>query len=272
MSAYSYSDSIMLDQMLDDGVWENTIYAQSFRILMASNNYTYLIAVLLLPMFSKMIKNKLDVKPLLRLSGSLLIFGTLCLGVMFTLFSHEIINLLYAHYQVDVPYLHRLTSSAEHVMNFDEITYSAQVFSYLLLGIVPMSFNYIYGVLLTAGGKMKILNILSLVGLTANLVLNYILIPLYGALGAAVASVITQGICAFGQWYFCYKEHSVTFPMVHFLKFIGVGIVLYFVGGYLKATLDTPVALVYYFALCFALIFTLKLVTWKAVKVHLLKK
>jgi hypothetical protein len=80
MSAYSYSDSLMLSQMLDNGVWENTIYAQSFRILMASNNYTYLIAVLLLPMFSKMLKNKLDVKPLLRLSGSLLIFGTLCLG------------------------------------------------------------------------------------------------------------------------------------------------------------------------------------------------
>ena len=272
MSAYSYSDSIMLDQMLDNGVWENTIYAQSFRILMASNNYTYLIAVLLLPMFSKMIKNKVDVKPLLRLSGSLLIFGTLCLAVMFTLFSHEIVNFLYAHYQVDVPYIDRLTSSAVDVINFEEISYSAKVFSCLLLGIVPMSFNYIYGVLLTAGGKMKTLNILSLVGLTANLVLNYILIPLYGALGAAVASVITQGICAFGQWYFCYKEHAVKFPMVHFLKFIGVGIVLYVVGLFLKTALDIPFAILSYTVVCFALIFTLKLVTWEAVKVHLLKK
>ncbi|MFT6747206.1 MAG: O-antigen/teichoic acid export membrane protein [Glaciecola sp.] len=272
MSAYSYSDSIMLDQMRDDGVWENTIYAQSFRILMAANNYTYLIAVLLLPMFSKMLKNKVDVKSLLRLSGSLLIYGTLCLAIMFTLYSHEFVNLLYAHYSVDLPLLDRLTTDGIHVINYDEITYSAKVFSYLLLGIVPMSFNYIYGVLLTAGGKMKILNILSLFGLGANLVLNYMLIPVYGAVGAAVASVITQSICALGQWYFCYKEHSISFPVVHFLKFIGVGLTLYIAGNYLKLELDEPIALAVFIAMCTVLIFTLRLVTWKAVKLHLLKK
>ena len=272
MSAYSYSDSLMLSEMLDNGIWENTIYAQSFRILMASNNYTFLIAVLLLPMFSKMLKNKLDVKPLLRLSGSLLVFGTICLGIMFTLFSHEIINLLYAHYQVDLPYLERLTANTAHVINANEITYSAKVFSYLLLGVVPMSFNYIYGVLLTAGGKMKILNILSVAGLSANLLLNYILIPIHGALGAAFASLVTQGLCALGQWYFCYKEHSIKFPIIHFLKFVGVGFTLYFLGSFLRDQLATHVALLLYLLMCSVLVFSLKLVSWKSVKLHLLKK
>lgn len=272
MSAYSYSDSIMLDQMLESGVWENTIYAQSFRILMASNNYTYLIAVLLLPMFSKMIKSKLDVKPLLRLAGSLLIFGTLCLAIIFHLFSHEIINVLYAHYEVDLPMIDRLTTSTSHVTNLSDIQYSAKVFSVLLLGIVPMSFNYIYGVLLTAGGKMKVLNLLSLAGLTANLAMNYMLIPIYGALGAAVASVITQSICAIGQWYFCYREHAVKFPVIHFCKFIGLGLIFYFLGGLLRDQLDPILALMVYFIASFALVFTLRLVTWEAVKLHLLKK
>ncbi len=248
------------------------IYAHSFRVLMASNNYAYLIAVLLLPMFSKMIKKKQDVRPLLRLSGSLLIFGICCLAVMCKVFSQELINLLYAHYEVKLNLAERLSADGLRIINEEEVVYSARVFACLLLGIVPMSFNYVYGVLLTAGGKMKVLNVLALVALTANLVLNSILIPTKGALGAALASVITQGICALGQCYYCYKVHHIDFSVKHFLKFIGAIIFLYFGGNFVKNEWEFIHALGAYMLFALVLIFSLKLVSWKAVKVHLLKK
>ncbi|MFT6715875.1 MAG: O-antigen/teichoic acid export membrane protein [Saprospiraceae bacterium] len=272
MSIYSYSDSLMLDQMLENGIWENTIYAQSFRILMAVNSYIYLVAVLLLPMFAKMIKNKAKVAPLLRLSGSMLIFGTLVLTIIFNVFSYEIINGLYAHYSVDIPILERLTSSPNNVTNISDVQYSANVFSYLVIGIVSMSFNFIYGVLLTAGGKMKILNGIALLGIGANLLLNWFLIPVYGALGAAVASVITQTISALCQWFYCYREHEISFPYLHFIKFVAIGLLLYNASVYFKQLFEIPTAIALIFILSFGLIFTLRIVTWKAVKDHLLKK
>lgn len=221
MLLYSYSDSIMLDRMLSNGMWENMIYAQSFRVLMASNNYIYLVAILLLPLFSKMIKKRESVAELLRLSGSLVIYGTLVLALLCSYFSSEFIHLLYAHYDESLALLDRFNSSSEHVLNEQELVYSAKVFQVLLWSIIPMSFNYIYGVLLTAGGKMKILNQIAGTGVVLNIALNWWLIPNFGAFGAAIASCFTQGLCAVGQWYFCYKEHHISFSVVHFLKFIG---------------------------------------------------
>jgi O-antigen/teichoic acid export membrane protein len=119
---------------------------------------------------------------------------------------------------------------------------------------------------------MKVLNVLALVALTANLVLNFILIPTKGALGAALASVITQGICALGQWYYCYKVHHIDFSVTHFLKFIGAIIFLYVGGDFLKNEWEFIHALGAYILFALVLFFSLKLVSWKAVKVHLFKK
>ena len=219
MSAYSYSDSIMLDQMLDNGKWENMIYAQSFRILMAGNSYVYLISVLLLPLFAKLIQEKKEVQSLLKLSGTVVIFGTIVFVIIAYVYALELMSLLYAHYDEWIPISERFSFQENKISNAEEVKYSAKVFSYLILGLVPMSFNYIYGVLLTAGGKMKILNQIALLGLGGNVILNLFLIPMHGALGAAIASIITQSLCAFGQWYFAYKEHKISFPFLHFLKF-----------------------------------------------------
>ncbi|MCX6180692.1 MAG: oligosaccharide flippase family protein [Bacteroidetes bacterium] len=58
MLLYSFSDSVMLERMLPNGDEAAGVYAQSFRILLALTNISYLFSVLLLPMFSKMISKK----------------------------------------------------------------------------------------------------------------------------------------------------------------------------------------------------------------------
>ena len=194
------------------------------------------------------------------------------LSIVFNTFSYEIVNALYAHYSVDLPFIDRFTKSPSNVINLEEIQYSANVFSYLVVGIVPLSFNFIYGVLLTAGGKMKMLNGIAMVGIVFNLILNWVLIPDYGALGAAIASLVTQSVSALFQWYFCYKEHDISFPYLHFFKFIAIGAIMYFVSMQYKEYFDFPLAVISILGTGVILIFLLQLVSWKSVKKHLLKK
>jgi O-antigen/teichoic acid export membrane protein len=62
-----------------------------------------------------------------------------------------------------------------------------------------VSVAYIYGTLLVAGGKVKKLNYLFGFGLFVNIILNSILIPRYFAVGAAIATIITQLFVLIGQ-------------------------------------------------------------------------
>ena len=272
MSAYSFLDSVMLDVLLPNGVWENMIYAQSFRILMAGNNYAYLIAVLLLPIFSKLIQEKKDVVPLLQLSGSLLIYAVMVFSIIASIFSAELISMLYGQSMEDQTYLERFESPLVSVRNGSEVMYSAKVFAVLILGLIAMSFNYVYGVLLTAGGQMKTLNRIALVGLVGNIVLNWILIPSQGAFGAAIASLSTQGLAAVGQWYFCYKKHAISFRKLHFLKFIGIAVTVIAVSYYSHLYFETVNGITISALTGFLLLFTLKIVSLDSIKTRLLNR
>lgn len=271
MSLYSYTDSLMLDQLLADGKFQNMIYAESFRILMAANNYIYLVAVLLLPLFAKLLHQKKEVESLLRLSGTLVIYGTLVFAIFCHVYANEIISLLYGEFPSEFPFSERFTSNNLLLKNKEEVQYSAHVFSVLVLSIIPMSFNYIYGVLLTAGGKMKILNWIATAGIAANVGLNFILIPNYGALGASIASVFTQTICGLAQWHFAYKENKIVFPKLHFIKVIFGMLIFYICCGFLHSKGSDFAMLIVLFFGAFFYIFLIKLIDLKSIKLALKK-
>ena len=272
MSAYSYADSLMLKEMRPDGIKQNAIYAQSFRIIMAVNNYTFLISVLLLPIFSRMIKEKKSVQNLVRLSGTLLLYATGCLSLILHLFSHEIVQLLYGEFPEHYPLWSRFSTQLIGLHNPSQVNFSAQVFSYLILVSLPMSFNYIYGVLITAAGRMKALNILAASTVTVNLILNYILIPQHGALGAAIASLVTQGLFAIGQCLFAYRSFSLIFSWTHFFKFVLIYGSLFGLHWALKGILGSgQLLLIIVIAAGFGLLF-FRIITWGNIKRHLLNQ
>jgi O-antigen/teichoic acid export membrane protein len=208
MMAYSYSDSIMLDQMLPNGAWHNMIYAQSFRILMAVNNYAFLISVILLPIFAKLIHQKKEVQSLLKSVGGFMLFSLAVAAIVFHFYAGDIIGFLYSKKVNGV------------LMNATDLELSAKVFGFLLLSIVPMGVNYTYGALLTAKGEMKILNWIAFFGVILNILLNLYFIPTQGVLGATLSSVSTQFFCAVLQILLCYKIMKFNIPYKHFLKFI----------------------------------------------------
>ena len=178
MAFYNRIDSVMLERMLPDGKTEAGLYAQSFRILDAAAMFAFLFAGMLLPIFSKMIKEKDSIKEILHLSFRLILAPALVFVAAAIFYSDKIISMLY-------------TSSSAN--------YSGDIFLFLIPGFIAISISYIYGTLLTANGNLKHLNMLAFSAMLLNIVLNIFLIPLYKAQGCALSSLITQFSMAFGQ-------------------------------------------------------------------------
>ncbi len=177
MSFYNRIDSVMLERLLPDGKTEAGIYAQSFRILDAASMFAFLFAGLLLPIFSRMIKQEDPLHDMVTLSFKLIIIPAIILACITILYSQYIIEWMYN----------------EHVY------YSSRIFPLLMLGFISISMTYIFGTLLTANGNLRELNILAGSALLMNIILNLILIPGHKAYGAAISSLITQSYMAIAQ-------------------------------------------------------------------------
>jgi len=207
MSFYYRLDSVMLERMLTDGKRVAGVYAQSYRLLDGFNMLAYLFAALLLPIFSKMLKEKLSVSKLVNTSFNLIFIPATAIATISWLYATEIMDLLY----------------------IAEVSESAQVYGVLMLSFVAIALTYIYGTLLTANGNLKQLNIISFSGLVINFSLNYLLIPTEGAYGAAIATLITQLFVVLAQIIASKKllkmHSSFKFILKHIaLLIIGIGV------------------------------------------------
>ena len=191
MSFYNRIDSVMIERMLPEGVGasEAGIYASAFRLLDALVMIAYLFSVILLPLFSKMLKNNENITPIVKSSFSLLFLFSVTAVVLLESFRLPVLDLLYR----------------EHV------TESAAVFRFLIPGIIPISFTYIFGTMLTANGNMKLLNITAIAGIVVNMAVNLLLIPRLQAVGAAVASLSTQSVVALLQVTIAFRQLKVPF-------------------------------------------------------------
>jgi O-antigen/teichoic acid export membrane protein len=188
MTFYNRLDAVMIERLLSDGEFHAAIYASAYRLLDASNMIAYLFAGLLLPIFSKMLKQRDSIMELSRLAFSLLMVIAVTAACICTFLGKELVAILYHH----------------HV---DE---SAQVLSVLMWCFTGVSTTYVFGTLLTANGNLRVLNIMAATGIIINIILNLILIPRYKALGAAYSSLFTQMSTAlfqvmFSAWLFRFK-------------------------------------------------------------------
>ena len=180
MACYYRMDSVMLERMLprDIGAEQVGIYASAFRLLDALVMIAYLFSVILLPLFSKMLKQKENVVPVVRTSFSLLFLFSVTAVVMLYVYREPVIQLFYP----------------------DIAESSVEVFRLIIFGLIPISMNYLFGTLLTASGSMKALNITAAIGIVINVMVNLLLIPRMQACGSAVASFCTQFTVALLQF------------------------------------------------------------------------
>lgn len=177
MAVYFRTDSVMLERMHPNGAFEAGIYAMGFRFFEAGNMIAFLFGILLLPIFSRMIKHGENVQPIVSLSFKLLFSGALILASVCVCLSKTVLDIRY----------------------ISNTALAAPVFSLLMIGFVFVCCTYIFGTLLTANGSLKRLNQFAVAGVLINIILNIILIPDHGAWGCALASCITLGLVAISQ-------------------------------------------------------------------------
>jgi O-antigen/teichoic acid export membrane protein len=206
MNLYYRSDSIMLERMLPDGKFQAGVYAQGFRFLDAFNMIGFLFAGLLLPIFSRMLKDKEDVSEILWLAFRLMVGGAITIAVLATFHGQEIMDLRYSEY-TDL---------------------SGPAYTLLMWSFVAMALNYVFGTLLTAKGDLKFLNKVSAGGMVLNICLNLVAIPAWKAYGAAFTSMVTQVLVALVQMTYFLRSSGVKFPMPLLVRNV-----MFLVGGLL---------------------------------------
>ncbi len=210
MSLFNRIDSVMLERLLENGKEEAGIYAQSFRIFDAASQFSLLFAMLLLPMFSRMIRLKQDVNELVRTALPLLMVSGLTLAISCNFFNEEIISLLY----------HNPASN------------SPAIFGILMVGYLFVSTSYIYGTLLTANNNLRQLNLVAGLTVLINISLNLILIPRHQALGAAISSLASQSFYAIIQLLLSTRILKIPINGDIMLK-LGIFLVINLVTGFL---------------------------------------
>jgi O-antigen/teichoic acid export membrane protein len=217
MTLYNRLDPVMLGKLLPDKAigtnnvintapFQVGIYAKGFRLLDAANMIAYLFSVLLIPVFSRMIKRKESVEKMVKLSFTLLITIAVIVAFGCIFYSNELMKLLY----------------------WEDFERSAEVFKLLMGGFAAVSTTYIFGTLLTANGNLKQLNIISFIGLLINFSMNMILIPRLMAVGSAYASLVTQFFIAIMQVIIVQKifKFKINYRYLLTLLFFVIGVIL----------------------------------------------
>lgn len=246
MACYNKMDSVMLLSLVDDNGKSSGIYASGFRLVDSANMVSYLFSVILLPLFSKMIKENKKITDVMGAAFHLLLIITTAFVAISLLYSRELMELLYNKH----------------------IEESAEVYRWLSFCFVPISMTYIFGTLLTANGSLKYLNIIAGLGMLMNIGLNFILIPLFQQNGAAITSLITQTVTAALQAWLALKIFKVKFDWKYCLKIVfyvfAVAVAAVAVRYALSASwiVKTAVSLVLFVVMAFAV----RILSFKDVK------
>jgi O-antigen/teichoic acid export membrane protein len=199
MMVYTRIDSVMIERIHVNGNLEAGYYAKGFRLFDALFMFAMIFTSLLYPIFSQQLIQKKDFKPLLASATKLLAGGTIALGIIAYFNGWIILKWIYEN----------------------EILPSLESFQWLMLAFVGMATNLLFGTLLTANGSLKFLNTVSAIGIVLNVGVNFYLIPKYGASGAALATLITQGSVSLVQIIYCVRMFSLKITVLPVLQFIG---------------------------------------------------
>lgn len=174
MSVYNRIDIILLERMLNDNGAEAGIYAASFRIIDGLQQFAYLFAAILLPVFAKIIAQKDDINNIFLIGFKLIFLMSTSAVILLFNFRTQIISKMYEGAN----------------------DYWVNVFAILLFVFIPICVVYLYGSLLTANGNIRELIYISLIGIISMLIVSMFLIQEYKAFGISVSALITQIIIA----------------------------------------------------------------------------
>ncbi|MBX3165552.1 MAG: oligosaccharide flippase family protein [Bacteroidetes bacterium] len=210
MTFYNRLDSVMIEKILggDLGKEQSGIYVKGFRLLDAANQIATLFSIQLIPLFSRMLKQREDIEKMVKTSFTLLVTPALIVSISTIFYAEHFFEKIY--YSTNPDY---------------NATEGYTILAVLMNCFTAVSLTCIFGTLLTANGDLKKQNFVAVFGILINLVLNFILIPKFQAMGSAISSLVTQMLTGLLQVYLCWKVFNF-----HVNKKLLVSLFL-FIGG-----------------------------------------
>lgn len=190
MFGYTRLDGVLLERLLPDGKMHAEVYAGAYRLLDACNMLGFMFASLLLPMFSKLMKGPdyKAIRSLLSLSFNLLWAGSVTLAAAVYFAREGLLHLM---------------------MPGRASAYRWETLGVLIWAFVPVGMINIFATLLTARDLLMEMSRYFVMVLVLNVALNLLLIPWQQALGAAVATVITQSAAAGSMMWLCHRHFQL---------------------------------------------------------------
>ncbi len=185
---YMWSDNIMIGYFLNN--YEVGIYSAVFLVAVIVRNFWYMAFVpILLPILSRYIAKKeiQNIKTTYDLLQRTLFILTIPLFLIFLYFGDELISLIFT-----IEYLVGMSS------------FYTLIFLYLL----TIFFGYA-SYIISAYGDSKILFKVTLVSLAVNFLLNIVLIPKLGIIGAAIATGASELVYALICYFLTYKRYNL---------------------------------------------------------------
>jgi len=171
MGFYNRLDAVMLERLLPEtGAMQAGIYAASYRVFDAANQFGFLFSTILLPLFAINFRKKIS-------NANLFDFGLKTIALFAV--GVAVVSFTYADFIVGMLY-------------HSNSNYWIAIFKITMLCFIPASLTYIAGTLLTAKGELYALCKISALGTFFNVAINFWLIADYGALGCAIAALATN--------------------------------------------------------------------------------
>lgn len=207
MTAYTRTDAVMIERLLENGRRAADHYAAAYRLLDALNILGYLLSGLLLPMFARLLAGRQKVEPLLGLSLPTVLAGSLSVTIPLVFYADPLVHDLY---------------------DFADAQ-TGQILAILIVSFVAMCANYVYGALLGAADELVRMNRIFAWGCVLNITGNLIFIPQYGAIGAAATTTITQLFIAVMQALLAHRRLNLSWsilPATRLLLFLSLLILL----------------------------------------------
>ena len=231
MSIYFKIDTVMLTFMKDYAAtgWYNA----SYKIIDTLSFLPFVVITAIFPAMSKFHKNnKMLLKILYEKSFYYLTLLALPLGLGATLLADRIILFVYKQSFIN----------------------SVIVLQILVWALVLIFMNYIMGYLLNSVEKQKLFTLATGLCAVLNVVLNFILIPLYSFIGASIATVITE-LFNFSMLYYFTSKNGYKINILKMLlkpatvtALMGI-FVVYFMR--LHLLLLIPLSILFYFSILF---------------------
>ncbi len=216
MTLYTRMDGVMLERLIDDDAQSAGYYAKGFRLMDAANMIGYLFAMLLLPMYARLLQEKKTVNTLLSTAAQIQFCITSIITIACWFYAQDILDVIY------------FDENGESIVNVETV----QSFRLLMISFWTIAMSYIYGSLIIASGELRSLNIIFIVGIVLNWTLNLVLIPMHMAVGAAMATLMTQIFVFLGQYIIVQSRFSIGFNTFMGLKTIGL-LGIYFATAYI---------------------------------------